>query len=38
MKDGVNRLEGIGELKSEGMGAGLCDDVIGAMILFTELL
>ena len=38
MKDGVDRLEGIGESKSEGMGAGLCDDVIGTKILFRELL
>ena len=38
MKDGVDRLEGIGELKGEGVGAGLCDDVVGTKILFRELL
>ena len=38
MKDGVDRSEGIGESKSEGMGASLCDDVIGTKILFRELL
>ena len=38
MKDGVDRSERIGESKSEGMGAGLCDDVIGTRILFRELL
>ena len=38
MKDGVNRSEGIGELKGEGMGAGLCNDVVGTKILFRELL
>ena len=38
MKDGVNRSEGIGELKGEGMGAGLCDDVVGTEIFFRELL
>ena len=38
MKDGVDRSEGIGESKSEGMGAGLCDDVVGTKILFRELL
>ena len=38
MKDGVDGSEGVGESKSEGMGAGLCDDVIGAKILFRELL
>ena len=38
MNDGVDGLEGIGELKSEGMGAGLCDDVVGTKILFRELL
>ena len=34
----MDRSEGIGELKSEGMGAGLCDDVVGIKILFRELL
>ena len=38
MKDGVNGSEGIRESKSEGMGAGLCDDVVGTKILFRELL
>ena len=38
MEDGVNRSEGIGELKGEGMGASLCDDVIGTKIFFRELL
>ena len=38
MKDGVNGSEGIGESKGEGMGAGLCDDVVGTKILFRELL
>ena len=38
MKDGVNGSEGIGESNSEGMGAGLCDDVVGTKILFRELL
>ena len=38
MKDGVNGLEGIGESKGEGMGASLCDDVVGTEILFRELL
>ena len=38
MKDGVDGSEGIRELKSEGMGAGLCDDVVGIKILFRELL
>ena len=38
MKDGVDRSEGIGELKGEGVGVGLCDDVIGTEILFRELL
>ena len=38
MKDGVNGSEGIGESKSEGMGASLCDDVVGTKILFRELL
>ena len=38
MKDRVDRSEGIGESKSEGMGAGLCDDVVGTEILFRELL
>ena len=37
MKDGVDGLEGIRELKGEGMGAGLCDDVVGTEILFREL-
>ena len=35
MKVGVDRLEGIRELKGKGVGAGLCDDVIGANI-FSE--
>ena len=38
MKDEVDGSEGIGELKGEGMGAGLSDDVIGAEILFRQLL
>ena len=38
MKDGVDGSEGIGELKSEERGAGLCDDVVGTKILFRELL
>ena len=38
MKDGVNRLEGIGESKGGGMGASLCDDVVGTKIFFRELL
>ena len=38
MKDRVNGSEGIGESKSEGMGAGLCNDVVGTKILFKELL
>ena len=38
MKDRVDGSEGIGELKGEGMGAGLCDDVIGAEIFFREIL
>ena len=38
MKDRVDGLEGIGESKGEGMGAGLSDDAIGAEILFRELL
>ena len=38
MKDGVNGSEGIRESKGEGMGAGLCDDVVGTKILFRELL
>ena len=38
MKDGVDGSEGIRESKSEGMGAGLCNDVIGTKILFRELL
>ena len=38
MKDGLNGSEGLGESKSEGMGAGLCDDVVGIKILFRELL
>ena len=38
MKDGVDRSEGIGELKGEGMGASLSDDVVGTKIVFRELL
>ena len=38
MKDWVDRSEGIGELEGEGMGASLCDDVVGTEILFRELL
>ena len=38
MKDGVDGSEGIEESKSEGMGAGLCNDVVGTKILFRELL
>ena len=38
MKNGMDGSEGIGESKSEGMGAGLCDDVVGTKILFRELL
>ena len=38
MNDRVNRSEGIGESKGEGMSAGLCDDGIGTKILFRELL
>ena len=38
MKDGVDGSEGIRELKGEGVGAGLCDDVVGTEILFRELL
>ena len=38
MKDGVDRSEGIEESKGEGMGAGLCNDVVGTEILFRELL
>ena len=38
MKDGVDGLEGIEESKGEGMGAGLCNNVIGTKILFRELL
>ena len=38
MKDGVNGSEGIRESKGEGMGAGLCDDVVGTKIFFRELL
>ena len=38
MKDRVDGSEGIGESKSEGMGASLCDDVVGTKILFRELL
>ena len=38
MKDGVDGSEGIGELRGEGMGASLSDDVIGTKILFRELL
>ena len=38
MKDGVEKSEGIGESEGEGMGAGLCNDVIETKILFRELL
>ena len=38
MKDWVDGLEGIRELKGEGMGADLSDDVVGTKILFRELL
>ena len=38
MKNGVDGSEGIGELKGEGMGAGLSDDVVGTKVLFRELL
>ena len=38
MKDEVDGLEGIRESKSEGMGASLCNDVVGTEILFRELL
>ena len=38
MKDGMDRSEGIRESKSEGMGASLCDDVVGTKIFFRELL
>ena len=37
MKDRVDRSEGIGESKGEGMGASFCDDVVGTEILFGEL-
>ena len=37
MKDRVDRSEGIGESKGEGMGASLCNEVIGTKILFREL-
>ena len=38
MENGVDRLEVIGELKGEGMGVSLSDDVIGTVIHFRELL
>ena len=38
MKGGVDGSEGIRELKGEGMGASLCDDVVGTEILFREFL
>ena len=38
MKDGVDRSEGIGELKGEGMGASLSNDLVGIETLFRELL
>ena len=38
MKDGMDRSEGVGELKGEGMGVGLSADVVGTKILFRELL
>ena len=38
MKDGVDGSEGVGELKGEGVGASLSDDIIGTKILFRELL
>ena len=38
MKDGVDGLEGIRESKGEGVGAGLCNDVVGTKIFFRELL
>ena len=38
MKDRVNGSEGIRESKGEGMGAGLCNDVVGTEIFFRELL
>ena len=36
MKDGVDRSEGIGELKGEGVSARLGDDVIGTKIHFRD--
>ena len=38
MKDRVDGSEGIGELKGEGTGASLSDDVVGTKIVFRELL
>ena len=38
MKDRMDRSEGIGESKGEGVGASLSDDVIGTKILFRKLL
>ena len=38
MKDGMDGLEGIWELKGEGVGAGLSDDVVGTKIFFREFL
>ena len=34
MEDGVDRLEGIRELESEGVGAGLSNDVVWAKVFF----
>ena len=37
MEDGVDGSEGIGESESEGVGAGLSDDVVGPKVFFREL-
>ena len=34
----MDRLDRIGKSKGEGVGASLCNDVIGTKILFRELL
>ena len=38
MEDRVDGLEGIGELEGEGEGASLSNDIVGAEVLFGELL
>ena len=38
MEDGVDGSEGIRELETEGVGAGLSNDVVGAKVFFGELL